>query len=46
VLLGERDVGGGGCRIEGGVVPLEGERAEVTLSEEQIERLKSLGYVD
>ena len=45
VLLGKRDAGGG-CRLEGGVAPLGGEPSEVTLSEEQVERLKSLGYVE
>jgi len=44
VFLG--DAADGGCRLEGGVAPLELHREEVSLSEEQIERLKSLGYVE
>jgi len=46
MFLGGRDAAGGGCRLEGGVAPLESDREEVSLSAEQIERLKSLGYVE
>jgi len=46
VTLGERGTPGAECRLEGGAAPLAAVRGTVSLTDEQVERLRALGYVE
>jgi hypothetical protein len=46
VPLGESGIPGVECSLDGGAAPLLPVRESVSLSDEQIDRLRSLGYVE
>jgi hypothetical protein len=46
LVLGDGATDSGSCRLEGGIAPFGGARTAVSLSDEEIERLRSLGYVE